>query len=80
MPLELEPLPLLRSRTFTVTIGIQVVKVTLKVTEKVMIVMMMIVYQDLDDSTDGEDVEEEAPLITTTRYGRSAGTWRLTKI
>ena len=39
-----------------------------------------VVYQDLDDSTDGEDVEEEAPLITTTRYGRSAGTWRLTKI
>ena len=39
-----------------------------------------VVHQDLDDSTDGEDVEEEAPLITTTRYGRSAGTWRLTKI
>ena len=38
-----------------------------------------VVYQDLDDSTDGEDVEEDAPLITTTKYGRSAGTWRLTK-
>ena len=39
-----------------------------------------VVYQDLDDSTDEEDVEEEAPLLTTTRYGRSARTWRLTKI
>ena len=39
-----------------------------------------VVYQDLDHSTDGEDVEEEAPLITTTRYGRSEGTWRLIKI
>ena len=33
-----------------------------------------------DDSTDDEDLEEDAPLITTTRYDRSAGTWRLGNI
>lgn len=42
--------------------------------------LMWCMYEDLDDSTDGEDLEEKAPLITTTRYGRSAGTWRLGKI